>query len=215
MEVLLLAIYAFIVWLIFFKFKLLAWTMTAAVIVVTIPIFALAALVLLLNVYAPSALDVQVVKYVVQVMPRVTGRVIEVPVEPNRLIRKGDVLFRIDPRPFQYEVDRLEAMLASTAADVGAMGEEVRAADAQIEVSLNRVSSIMGSIEATRVRLKLAELRVGQTKELASEGAGDQFEAERWETDVDQQRADLGALLPQLAGAEQEVTASRARSASN
>jgi multidrug resistance efflux pump len=71
----------------------------------------------------------------------------------------------------------------------------------------------MGSIEATRVRLKLAELRVGQTKELASEGAGDQFEAERWETDVDQQRADLGALLPQLAGAEQEVTASRARSA--
>jgi multidrug resistance efflux pump len=213
MEVLLLAIYAFIVWLIFFKFKLLAWTMTAAVIVVTIPIFALAALVLLLNVYAPSALDVQVVKYVVQVMPRVTGRVIEVPVEPNRLIRKGDVLFRIDPRPFQYEVDRLEAMLASTAADVGAMGEEVRAADAQIEVSLNRVSSIMGSIEATRVRLKLAELRVGQTKELASEGAGDQFEAERWETDVDQQRADLGALLPQLAGAEQEVTASRARSA--
>ena len=102
MEVLLLAIYAFFVWLIFFKFKWLAWTMTAAVIVVTIPIIALAALVLLLNVYAPSALDVQVVKYVVQVIPRVTGRVIEVPVEPNRLVRKGDVLFRIDPRPFQY-----------------------------------------------------------------------------------------------------------------
>ena len=98
--------------------------MTAAVIVVTIPIIALAALILLLNVYAPSALDVQVVKYVVQVIPRVTGRVIEVPVEPNRLVRKGDVLFRIDPRPFQYEVDRLEAMLASTAADVGATREE-------------------------------------------------------------------------------------------
>ena len=116
MEVLLLAIYAFFVWLIFFKFKWLAWTMTAAVIVVTIPIIALAGLVLLLNVYAPSALDVQVVKYVVQVIPRVTGRVIEVPVEPNRLVRKGDVLFRIDPRPFQYEVERLEAMLASTTA---------------------------------------------------------------------------------------------------
>ena len=41
MEVLLLAIYAFCVWLIFFKFKLLPWTTTAAVIVVTIPIFAL------------------------------------------------------------------------------------------------------------------------------------------------------------------------------
>jgi multidrug resistance efflux pump len=213
MEVLLLAIYAFFVWLIFFKFKWLAWTMTAAVIVVTIPIIALAALVLLLNVYAPSALDVQVVKYVVQVIPRVTGRVIEVPVEPNRLVRKGDVLFRIDPRPFQYEVDRLEAMLASTAADVGATREELRAADAQIEVSLNRVTSVQSSIEANRVRMKLAELRVGQTDELADAGAGDRFEAERWQTDLEQQRADLGALLPQLSAAEQEVTASRARAA--
>ena len=213
MEVLLLAIYAFIVWLIFFKFKWLAWTMTAAVIVVTIPIIALAGLVLLLNVYAPSALDVQVVKYVVQVIPRVTGRVIEVPVEPNRLVRKGDVLFRIDPRPFQYEVDRLEALVASTNADVGATREELRAADAQIEVSLNRVSSVKSSIEANRARMKLAELRVGQTDELADAGAGDRFEAERWQTDLEQQRADLGALLPQLSAAEQEVTASRARAA--
>src|SRR5688572_7333512 len=126
MEVLLLAIYAFFVWLIFFKFKWLRWTTAAAVVVVTIPIIGLAALMLILNVVAPSALDVQVVKYVVQVIPRVTGRVVEVPVEPNRLVRRGDLLFRIDPRPFQYEVDRLRALLASTAADVGAQREEDR-----------------------------------------------------------------------------------------
>jgi multidrug resistance efflux pump len=213
MEVLLLALYSLIVWLIFFKFKILAWTTTAAVIVITLPIIALACLILLLNVYAPAALDVQVVKYVVQVLPRVTGRVIEVPVEPNRLVRKGEVLFRVDPRPFQYEVDRLEAQLASTRAAVGAMAEELKAAEAQIDVSLNRVTSIRSSIDATRVRLKLAELRAGQTQQLAEVGAGDRFEAERWETDVAQQRADLGALLPQLAAAEQEVTASRARAA--
>src|SRR5687768_18376596 len=104
MEVLLLAIYSFIVWLIFFKFKLLPWTTTAAVIVVTLPVLGIMALMLVLNVVAPSALDVQVVKYVVQVIPRVTGRVIEVPVAPNRLVRRGELLFRIDPRPFQYEV---------------------------------------------------------------------------------------------------------------
>src|SRR5688572_1658471 len=213
MEVLLLAIYSLIVWLIFFKFKWLAWTMTAAVVVITLPILGMAALILLLNVYAPSALDVQVVKYVVQVLPRVTGRVIEVPVEPNRLVRKGEVLFRVDPRPFQFEVDRLEAQLSSTRADVGAMGEDLRAAEAQIDVSRNRVTSLMSSIEATRVRLGLAERRAKQTGQLADSGAGDRFEAERWETDVEQQRADLGALIPQLAAAEQEVTASRARAA--
>ena len=214
MEALLLAIYAFFVWLIFFKFKWLPWTTATAVVVVTLPIIGLATLLLLLNVYAPSALDVQVVKYVVQVIPRVTGRVTEVPVEPNRLTRKGDVLFRIDPRPFQYEVDRLEAKLATTVADVSSQREELRAAEAQIEVSQNRVTSIQSSIEATRVRLKLAELRTDQTQKLAQAGAGDQFEAERWQTDLEQQRADLGALIPQLSAAEQEVTANQAKAAS-
>jgi multidrug resistance efflux pump len=210
-EVLLLAIYAFFVWVIFFKLKWLTWTTTAAVIVVTIPIVALAAMLLLLNVVAPSALDVQVVKYVVQIVPRVPGRVIEVPIEPNRLTRRGDLLFRIDPRPFQYEVDRLHALLASTTADVAAQREDLRAAEAQIDVAMNRVRSIQGSIEGARAGLTLAELRVGQTRQLASSGAGDLFESQRWETDVAQQRADLGALLPQLAAAEQEVAATRAK----
>ncbi len=213
MEVLLLAIYATIVWLIFFKFKLLRWTTTAAVIVVTIPIMGLAALMLLLNVVAPSALDVQVVKYVVQVVPRVAGRVVEVPVSPNRLTRKGEVLFRIDPRPFEYEVDRLQALIASTTAAVESQREDLRAAEAQIEVSLNRAMSLQSSLEATRARLRLAELRLGQTKQLAAEGAGDQFEAERWDTEVAQHRADLGALLAQLSAADQEVTGSRAKAA--
>jgi multidrug resistance efflux pump len=213
MEVLLLAIYGFFVWLIFFKFKWLPWTTATAVVTITLPIFGLAATMLLLNVYAPSALDVQVVKYVVQVLPRVTGRVIDVPVEPNRLTRKGDVLFRIDPRPFQYEVDRLNAVLSSTVAGLAAQREELRAAEAQIQVSMNRATSIESSIEATRVRLRLAELRLSQTQKLAESGAGDQFEAQRWETDVAQHRADLGALLPQLAAAQQEVTAYRAKAA--
>jgi multidrug resistance efflux pump len=212
-EVLLLAIYAFVVWIIFFKLKLLPWTTTVAVIVVTIPIVALATTMLILNVVAPSALDVQVVKHVVQVVPRVAGRVVEVGVQPNRLTRRGDLLFRIDPRPFQYEVDRLRAQLASTTADVGAQREELRAADAHIDVAVNRVQSIRSSIEAGRARLGLSELRAGQTRKLAASGAGDQFEAQRWDADAAQQRADLGALLPQLAAAEQEVTASQAKAA--
>src|SRR5687767_15376129 len=160
MEILLLAVYSFFVWLIFFKFKWLRWTTAAAVVVVTIPIIGLAALMLILNVVAPSALDVQVVKYVVQVIPRVTGRVVEVPVEPNRLVRRGDLLFRVDPRPFQYEVDKLRAMLASATADVSAQREELRAAEAQIDVSANRARSIMSSIDATRALLQFSELRV-------------------------------------------------------
>ena len=112
MELLLLSIYSFFVWLIFFKFKWLPWNTVSQVIVVTIPVISIAALILILNVVAPSSDDVRVINYVVPVVPRVTGRVTEVPIEPNRPIKKGDVLFKIDPVPFELDGQAAEANLA-------------------------------------------------------------------------------------------------------
>jgi len=112
MEALLLGIYSLIVWLIYFKFKLLPWTTPHKVTVVIIPIVGLTALVLLLNIFAPSSSDVRVINYVVQVNPQVRGRVVEVPAEGNRHMKKGDVLFKIDPTPYELDVKRIEAQLA-------------------------------------------------------------------------------------------------------
>lgn len=47
----------------------------------------------------------------VPIVADVAGEVIEVPVTANRPLRAGDVLFRIDPVPFQAQVDALEAQL--------------------------------------------------------------------------------------------------------
>ena len=99
MEIILLLIYSFFVWLIFFKFKWLPWNIVSQVIVVTIPIIALAMIILFMNIVAPSAGEVRAMNYVIPVVPRVTGQVTEVPIEPNRPIKKGDVLFKIDPVP--------------------------------------------------------------------------------------------------------------------
>ena len=116
MDILILGVYATIVWLIFFKFKWLPWNVTSMVIVITIPIVALTTMILTLNVVAPSTADVRVVKYVVNVVPQVGGRVLEVPVEPNRLVKKGEVLFKIDPTPYELAVKGLEAQLANAEA---------------------------------------------------------------------------------------------------
>jgi hypothetical protein len=69
MEVLLLGIYSFFVWLIFIKLKWLPWNIGTQVTVVIIR-RGLAALILLLNIYAPSSSDVRVYKYTVQSCPR-------------------------------------------------------------------------------------------------------------------------------------------------
>src|SRR6188474_3146441 len=112
MEVILLGIYSFFVWLIFFKFKWLPWNIVTQVIVITLPIFGIAALILILNIVCPSSHDVRTINYVVQIVPRVTGRVISVPVEPDRPVKKGDILFKIDATPFEQQVKSLEGKLA-------------------------------------------------------------------------------------------------------
>ena len=119
MEVLLLGIYASFVWLIFIKLKWLPWTTPWKVAVFIFPVVVIAAMLLLLNIVAPTTSEVRVVKYVVPIVSQVRGRVISVPVENNRPVKKGDVLFEIDPTPYQNEVASLEAKLASDEAKVG------------------------------------------------------------------------------------------------
>jgi multidrug resistance efflux pump len=179
MEALLLGIYSFFVWLIFFKFKWLPWNKTSQITVVIIPIVFLTTLILLLNVWAPSSSDVRVIKYVVQVVPQVRGRVIDVPVEGNSNVKKGDVLFRIDPTPFELQVRTLEAQLAATEGSVAELNEELRSA--------------VGRTGAVRSKLDLARKRVEQNRELAATGAGDKFALEQAEADLRQLESELRA----------------------
>src|SRR5262245_48733767 len=55
--------------------------------------------------------DALVARHSVAIVPDVAGEVTEVPVEPNRPLRAGNVLFRIDPVPYQSQVDALAAQL--------------------------------------------------------------------------------------------------------
>jgi len=181
MDALLLGIYALFVWLIFFKFKWLPWTTTSMVIVITIPVVALTTLILLLNVFAPSTSDVRVLKYVVNIVPQVRGRVIEVPVEPNRLVKKGEVLFRIDPTPYQLQVKALEAQLANAQGGAGQRNEELKAAVA-------RTSGV-------RAKLELARQRVEQNRDLVATGAGDRFALEQAQTNAKELEAELASAI--------------------
>ncbi len=97
------------------------------------PVVCIAILLLLLNIVAPTTTDVRVVNYVVPIVPQVRGRVIEVPVENNRPVKKNDVLFRIDPTPFRNEVASLEARLKSEEAKVGA--ERARLSETRARLS--------------------------------------------------------------------------------
>ena len=208
MEIILLGIYAFFVWLIFIKLKLLPWTTPWKVGVAIFPVVAIAALLLLLNIFAPTTSDVRVVKYVVPIVSQVRGRVIEVPVENNRPVKKGDVLFKIDPTPYLNEVHSLEAKLASDEAKVGAEQQRLHEAQAkladaqsserQLGEQLNQATS---QVEALSASLSLSQKRVAQNTELVAAGAGNRFDLEQAQTSVNELTGQVAAAR----AAEQQV----------
>lgn len=200
MEILLLGIYSFFVWLIFIKLKLLPWTTPWKVGVAIFPVVMIAILLLLLNIVAPTTTDVRVVNYVVPIVSQVRGRVVEVPVENNRPVKKDDVLFRIDPTPYQNEVASLEARLASEEARVDADRarlNEVRARLTESETGerelREQLQEATGQVAALTASLTLARRRVGQNTELVAAGAGNRFDLEKAQTSVDELTAQLAA----------------------
>jgi multidrug resistance efflux pump len=59
---------------------------------------------------APSG-DIVVLRQSVAIVPNVAGEVIDVPVQPNTPLKAGDILFKIDPAPYEAQVRQIEAQL--------------------------------------------------------------------------------------------------------
>jgi multidrug resistance efflux pump len=113
--------------------------------------------------------------------------VIEVPVKGNDYVKKGDVLFRIDPTPYELQVRTLEAQLAN------AEGASRQLTEQQKSATANK--------RAVGARLELARLRVQQYQELTETGAGDAFALQKAQADL----KDLESQYASAVGAEAQV----------
>jgi multidrug resistance efflux pump len=200
MEILLLGIYSFFVWLVFIKFKWLPWNITTQVIAATIPIIGIAMLVLFLNIFAPSSADVRVMNYVVPINSRVAGKVIEVPVEPNIPVKKGDVLFRLDPTPFEIQVRAAQANVSSLKAQLISATANQR----NLSQQLNEAVSRRGT---ARTQLALARQRVSEFEELVRTGAGNRFDLDQAQADAQRMENDLKAAEASVAQVQERLAA--------
>jgi multidrug resistance efflux pump len=159
-------------------------------------------MILTLNVVAPSSADVRVFKYVVQILPQVRGRVLEVPVEPNRLVKKGQLLFRIDPTQYEIQLNSAKAKLAADEARLNSAVAGLAGASAGDRELQANLQSARSQVSALQPRLDLARLRVVQNRELVATGAGDKFALEQAEANV----VELQAQLATATANEAQVT---------
>lgn len=110
--VIILCLYVAAMWVVFSRFKLVRWGWLSGTISILVGMFILATFLALFNNLTPSG-KVTVAGRVIEVTPNVTGQVITIPVKPNVPVKSGDILFQLDPAPFQYKVAQLQASLAA------------------------------------------------------------------------------------------------------
>jgi len=110
----------------------------------------------------------------VQVRPRVSGQIDSVAFTDGELVKKGDLLFQIDPRPFEAEVHRLEAQLQQARAasvrsnNEAQRGERLRTNNAiSAELADSRTTTAQESkaaVAAIQAQLDLAKLNLSFTR---------------------------------------------------
>ena len=173
------AIYCGLIWLVFAKLKLLRLSLPLAILLASVGpslILVLLFCAQYLHPYTPTAIVMEQVDPIVPLLSQ-PGRVTEVLVEPNRKVASGDVLFKVDPAPYEYALKRAQAAFEQAKQNIRLAETSVRLAEV--------------SRERSDAELKYATSDRDRQQTLRQSGGASQDELERAITRFKQSEAEL------------------------
>jgi membrane fusion protein (multidrug efflux system) len=128
----------------------------------------------------------------VPVSASVSGPVVSIAVVNNQRVRVGDILFRIDPAPYQAAVDEAAAELANARAQVSALRANYREGEA--------------SLQAGRDKLAYADREAARQKSLLAEGISSQNQYDQAVLAAQTARQQIQTSVQQNAGVAATLT---------
>jgi multidrug efflux system membrane fusion protein len=119
----------------------------------------------------PRTDDASVRANFIALAPEVAGRLVQLPVKDNAFVRKGDLLFEIDPRDYEYALrqalsdqDNLEQRIIDTRRKIAAENSAVEAADATVRTSETAIKTAMRAVESAQATVTRAQAMVATTQ---------------------------------------------------
>jgi multidrug resistance efflux pump len=212
MDILLILTYTAICIAIFkvFKIPLNKWTVPTAALGGVIIV---GALVLMMNYNHPYSNMAREFFVTTPIVPAVSGIVTSVEVEPNELVEKGTVLFRVDPKPYESIVRQKQALLAGSKEGVRELESAVAAARARVvELAANRDRSqgVFQRFEKGFASGAFSEVDLENRRQLY---LADEAALERAEADLDRARiafeAGIDGENPEVARLQAELEKAR------
>jgi len=208
---LILVIFLFVFWLVFFKLKLLklspAWGVVSA-------LFGLHLLLIFLigmRFVTPYSTDARVIQHTIQLIPRLPEPtlVTAVLVAPDVPVKKGEPLFQLDRRPYEYQVAGLRAQIEAAQARTVVCESKVKQQQAELVAANQDVLMLGADLEAASAKvaklkseMEYARFQNERYSSLVEQSAGSEQDSQKWSADL--KSADAG-----LKEAEAEAERSR------
>ena len=145
----------------------------------------------------------QVRAWVIQITPNVSGQVVDVPIRDNQYVSRGDLLFAIDPRPFEASLARAKAEYDKTDDSYLAKEQQVEAVAAQVDVAQASVWQAESAIKEVDAEIKKFSAELQRQRQLLPQRATSQKSVERAQAQHD-------VALEQRKGAEASLVQARA-----
>jgi len=137
---------------------------------------------------APTTDDAYVYADTINVVPEVSGRIIELPVRDNQAVRQGDLLLRIDPRPYQAALDQARARLDT-------LNNQIALTQRSVNAQQYNADSARAAVEHARAVESLAADTLRRTEPLLGKGYVSAEEVDRARTAQRSAKAELVAAM--------------------
>ena len=164
--------YAFIVWLVFFKYRWLKFSIAWGFFSTFFAVHLLLIFLIGLRFVTPLATEAKIIQHTIQLVPRLPEPtlVTAVLVQPNVPVKKGQPLFQFDRRPYEFNVRQLEAQLAKAKQDVLVL-------KADTAINAQKIAKLKADLAYATYQFKLST-------DLARQGAGPEEDAQKWSAQV-------------------------------
>jgi RND family efflux transporter MFP subunit len=111
-----------------------------------------------------------------QIRARVAGHLMSQNYTEGSLVKAGDLMFQVDPRPFQAALDQAEANLLQAESQLSQAKAQVSASQAQVEQAIAQVAQYQAQVQKADADQRRTELDVGRYTPLAPRGSVSQQE---------------------------------------
>ena len=125
-----------------------------------------------------------------QIVPQVTGTVTEVLVENGQVVSAGDVLVRIDSRPYEIDRDKAQADLEAATQEVGASSAEVSAAQAKLARAQSDLDTMRLQTERVFALEKKGLIAVSKADDARGQLAESEANFENAKADLEKSKAE-------------------------